>query len=295
MSLGHAGLFTVKSLEYPFWAVGHTAYLAYKAARAEKPAQAIAHIPVRLVKKDGVSMVIYATLYAIGRSTMMTLYEMDDATSDGTESEDDLIVYVNGFKPGDEPEDDGIFHDTAASYLEFRHGGRKRSIGIVAKSVEDMQAQLEAIAKQHGKIKKLEFYGHGNEGTIFLQKAAVGESHFTDSGTKKLKGVFASDAKIVLNTCWVSRGKSGTDFQKAIGENFLDAGGSVTASAVTFGGTPNFIADLAAMPFLAIKGGEDAWSYREQKPLLDYLSKEKFTTLKVAPRPVEQTIAKPTY
>ncbi len=235
-------------------------------------------------------MAVYAAIYGIGRATMLTLYEMDEATGAGEEKEDDVIVYVNGFSV----HDDQFFHDAAESYLEARHGKRKKSIGISASSLEDLTAKLKTVRKEHGQIKKLEFFGHGNQATIFFQHQPVGESHLVGDAPK-LKGIFASDAKIVLNTCWTTRGEQGPHFLKALGENFLDQGGSIVGTEVTFAGTPNLIADLAAMPYLAWRGAKDALDHAPQKPLRQYLTRPKILTLKVEPRPFEETKLKPTF
>jgi hypothetical protein len=289
---GKLAAFTVKSLEYPFWFVGHTTVLGVKAARAENKKQAFFRIPIQLLKRDGVSMAIYASLYLVGRSTMMTLHEMDGASARDDDKDDDLIVYINGFEPGEGK--DGYFYEAAESYLSYRHGENPRRIRIAPKTLEELTATLKEISSKHGKIKRLEFFGHGNEGTMFLQHAPIGESHLLDPA-HKLTGVFEPGARIVLNTCWTTRGETGPKFLESLGKSYLDKGGSVHGTEVTFIGTPSLVADLAMMPFMAYKGGRDAWDYRETKPLANYLTADRLKEVKVEPRPPEMPKRLPSY
>jgi hypothetical protein len=286
------GLFTIKTLEYPFWFLGHAGVLGYQAVRSDRPGHTLSRIPIKIIKRDGISFILYAIIYTIGRSTIFTLYEMDRASHDGKESPDDLVVYVNGFD-GTPGNDDEAFHDATEDYLSFRHGGNKRAVQIRANNLEELKKELQEVSAKHGKVARLEFFGHGMKGAFFLSHEPYGESHF--SGTEpKLEGVFAPGAKIVLNTCWITRG-NGEETLKALGENFLDEGGSVYAQEVTFAGSPSIVSDLAAMPYLAYRGGKDALDYSETKPLVDYLTKDRLKVVPIGKRPAAAPAAPKTY
>lgn len=209
-----------KALFYPVWVPFHLGVRARQGYRSKGAAEAQRE-SWQALRGTRWSAAGWGASLLLAHVFRTTLDELDEATPEfDAVGEEGQVVVANLIPPTD-----GL-HSLATVEAQARHKGvdPSRVHVLVARDYDDLLAKLQAIAREHGPISRIDTFGHGSKGVLQVGGSVVPGP----SAVEGLPvGVTLPGAMVRVHACGAGNGEEGTRLLEIFGGALLPEGGQV--------------------------------------------------------------------